>query len=52
MRIAGSQGHFVSGIPRLIRQGGTMVFAWTESGGEDPGAAQRVRVAMAPVPKP
>jgi hypothetical protein len=52
LRIAGGEGRFVSGIPRVIRQGDAIVFAWTESGGEDPGASQRVKVATAPLPKP
>jgi hypothetical protein len=52
LRIAGGKGRFVSGIPRVIRQGDAIVFAWTESGGEDPGASQRVKVATAPLPTP
>jgi hypothetical protein len=52
LRIAGGKGRFVSGIPRVIRQGDAIVFAWTESGGEDPGASQRVKVATAPLPRP
>jgi len=50
LRIAGEKGHFVSGIPRVTRQGDALVFAWTESAGE--GGSQRVKVAAAPLPKP
>jgi hypothetical protein len=49
--IAGGNGRFVSGIPRVARHGDTIVLAWTESQGETPGAAQRVRVMTAALPR-
>lgn len=51
LRIAGGEGRFVSGIPRVARQGDAIVFAWTESGGGE-SSSQQVKVATAPVPAP
>lgn len=48
-QLAGGNGRYVSGIPRVARVGDTLVFAWTESRGEEPGAAQRVVTATAPL---
>ncbi|HEY6509000.1 MAG TPA: hypothetical protein VIY56_13360, partial [Vicinamibacterales bacterium] len=49
-QLAGGNGRYVSGIPRIARVGDTLVFAWTESRGEEPGAAQQVVTATAPLP--
>ena len=48
-QLAGGNGRYVSGIPRMARVGATLVFAWTESRGEEPGAAQQVVTATAPL---
>jgi hypothetical protein len=48
-QLAGGNGRYVSGIPRVARAGSTLVFAWTESRGEEPGAAQQVVTATAPL---
>ena len=50
VHIAGGEGRYVSGIPRLTRVGNQLLFAWTESRGEEPGAAEKVVTATAAIP--
>jgi hypothetical protein len=50
VQIAGGEGRFVSGIPRIARAGNQLLFAWTETRGEEPVAQQKVTVATAAIP--
>ena len=50
VQIAGGEGRYVSGIPRVARAGNRLLFAWTESRGEEPGAAEKVVTATAALP--
>ena len=49
-QIAGGGGAYVSGIPRIARVGDQLLFAWAETRGEEPGAAQKVVTATAAIP--
>ncbi len=52
VEIAGTAAARVSGYPRMARQGGELVFAWTESsGGDEPAPAQQVKAAVARIQK-
>jgi len=50
-QIAGGEGAYVSGIPRIARAGNQLLFAWAETRGEEPGAAQKVVTATAVIPR-
>jgi hypothetical protein len=49
--IAGGDGRFVSGIPRIARVGDRLLFAWSETRGPEPGAAESVVTATAAIPR-
>ena len=46
-QIAGGDGRFVSGIPRIARLGNSLLFAWSETRGAEPGSAEKVVTATA-----
>jgi hypothetical protein len=48
--VAGGDGRYVSGIPRIARAGNQLLFAWAETQGEEPGGAQKVLTATAAIP--
>jgi len=49
-QIAGGDGRFVSGIPRVTRVGNQLLLAWAESGGAEPGSPMKVVTATAAIP--
>ena len=50
-QIAGGEGTFVSGIPRVARVGDRLLFAWAENRGAEPDAPQKVVTATAAIPQ-
>jgi hypothetical protein len=50
VQIAGGEGRYLSGIPRVARAGNQLLFTWTESRGEVPGVAEKVLTATATIP--
>jgi hypothetical protein len=50
-QIAGGDGRYVSGIPRIARVGDRLLFAWSETRGAEPGTPEKVVTATAAIPR-